>query len=194
MVSAGDIKSDKNNIIVKQATQAGGDKGYFIQNGDGVNIAFITAYSDGSVRINSLVEGNRNLSFNGRINSDQELSEAGQRVYSPNNPQPISFPVTSVNGRTGAVSTATANFGAGWYKDEATGFIIQWGGGLSNSGNIESQGFNISFPNASFLVSACLGVTIGSGQTIYAAVANNQGFNYKASGSSLGFSWFAIGY
>ncbi|MDR8481930.1 hypothetical protein OSC16_26115, partial [Serratia nevei] len=55
VVSAGDIKSDRNNIIVKQATQAGGDQGYFIQNGDGVNIAFITAYSDGSVRINSLV-------------------------------------------------------------------------------------------------------------------------------------------
>ncbi|HHK5772625.1 TPA: hypothetical protein ACS3GH_000693 [Serratia marcescens] len=88
VVSAGDIKSDRNNIIVKQATRAGGDKGYFIQNGDGVNIAFITAYSDGSVRINSLVQGDRNLSFNGRINSDQELSEAGQRVYSPNNPQP----------------------------------------------------------------------------------------------------------
>ncbi|WP_211130386.1 gp53-like domain-containing protein [Serratia surfactantfaciens] len=193
VLSAGDIKSDRNNIIVKQATRDGGDKGYFIQNGDGVNIAFITAYSDGSVRINSLVEGNRNLSFNGRINSDQELSEAGQRVYSPNNPQPISFPVTSVNGRTGAVSTATANFGAGWHKDEATGFIIQWGFGSSNSGNVESRGFNIAFPNAALSVFANLGVNVNSGQTVYTAVNNTQEFNYKTSGASMGFNWFAIG-
>ncbi|WP_261804353.1 gp53-like domain-containing protein [Serratia ureilytica] len=194
VVSAGDIKSDKNNIIVKQATQAGGDKGYFIQNGDGVNIAFITAYSDGSVRINSLVQGNRNLSFNGRINSDQELSEAGQRVYSPNNPQPISFPVTSVNGRTGAVSTATANFGAGWYKDEATGFIVQWGFKQSISSNTETSNFNIVFPNGSLAVVANLGVTISNGQTVYTNAVNNQGFSYKTSGERLGFTWVAIGY
>lgn len=152
VVSAGDIKSDRNNIIVKQATRAGGDKGYFIQNGDGVNIAFITAYSDGSVRINSLVEGNRNLSFNGRINSDQELSEAGQRVYSPNNPQPISFPVTSVNGRTGAVALndgfSTDGTGMFWdaFSSQLRIQVGTWSIGAA-AGSSTTVTFPKAFPN-----------------------------------------------
>ncbi|MGQ6111485.1 gp53-like domain-containing protein [Serratia sp. IR-2025] len=149
VVSAGDIKSDRNNIIVKQATRAGGDKGYFIQNGDGVNIAFITAYSDGSVRINSLVEGNRNLSFNGRINSDQELSEAGQRVYSPNNPQPISFPVTSVNGRTGAVALndGFSTDGTSMFWDAFSSQLrIQVG--TWSIGAVSGSSVTVSFPKA----------------------------------------------
>ncbi|WP_392895171.1 hypothetical protein AB3M74_04850 [Serratia ureilytica] len=149
VVSAGDIKSDKNNIIVKQATQAGGDKGYFIQNGDGANIAFITAYSDGSVRINSLTSGNHNLSFNGKINSEQELTEAGKRVYSPNNPQPISFPVTSVNGRTGAVALndGFATDGASmWWDAFSSQLRIQVG--TWSIGAVPGSSVIVSFPKA----------------------------------------------
>ncbi|HGM4958859.1 TPA: hypothetical protein ACKPZ6_002399 [Serratia liquefaciens] len=194
VTSSGDIKSDKSNIIVKQATQDGGDKGYYIQNGDGVNIAIITAYSDGSVRINSLVSGNQNFSFNGRINSDQELTEAGARVYSPNNPQPISFPVTSVNGSTGAINTATANLGSGWHKDSATGLITQWGTFSSGSSNVETHNYPIPFPNVGMSISGNLGTGVNEGNTLYLQPNNNSSFTSKVSGSNMGVCWIALGY
>jgi len=192
--SEGDIKSNKANTIVKQSSREGGDKGYFIQNGDGVNIAFITAYSDGSVRINSLVSGNHNLSFNGKINSEQELTEAGIRVYSPNNPQPISFPVTSVNSSTGDITTATANIANGWHKDSATGLITQWGQFSSGSSNIETHNYPIPFPNAGVSISGNLGTGVNEGNTVYLQGNNKSSFTSKVSGSSMGVSWIAIGY
>lgn len=205
VVSAGDIKSDRNNIIVKQATRSGGDKGYFIQNGDGVNTAFITAYSDGSVRINSLVQGNRNLSFNGRINSDQELSEAGQRVYSPNNPQPISFPVTSVNGRTGAVALndGFATDGASmWWDAFSSQLRIQvgtWSIGAA-AGSSVTVSFPKAFPNYCILAipvpdasisTAAATEQVGVGGRTNTTVTFTKG---KGDTDARGGKYLAIGY
>ncbi|WP_419686158.1 gp53-like domain-containing protein [Serratia marcescens] len=192
--SEGDVKSNKANTIVMQSSSEGGDKGYFIQNGDGVNIAFITAYSDGSVRINSLTAGNHNLSFNGVINSDQELKEMGVRVYGPNNPQPVSFPVTSVNNETGDITTSTANFASGWHKDNSTGLITQWGQFGSGSSNIETHNYPIPFPTASLSISGNLGTGVNEGNTVYLQLNDKSSFTSKVSGSSMGVSWIAIGY
>lgn len=113
-------------------------------------------------------------------------------IYSTNNPPP--FPVTSVNGATGAVVTATVNLSGGWHKDLATGLIMQWGFTQNSSINEEAHGFNIAFPNACVGVLATLGTTIVKVSTVYASPVNTQGFNAKISGSLIGFRWLAWGY
>lgn len=127
----------------------------------------------------------------GRLRFTVDSSDQGT-IYSTNNPPP--FPVTSVNGVTGAVTTATANLAGGWHKDSATGLITQWGFTQNSSINEEAHGFNIAFPNACVGVLATLGTTIGNGSTVYASPVNTQGFNAKTSGSLIGFRWLAWGY
>lgn len=82
----------------------------------------------------------------------------------------------------------------GWFKDTSTGMIFQWGARQSSGQGIEAAGFNISFPNACLAVVATLGTSVGTGNTVYTANANNQGFNYKTSGNALGFTFLAVGY
>lgn len=89
------------------------------------------------------------------------------------------------------------NFSAssnGWSKDVSTGKITQWGFRESRSTAIESAGFNFAFPNACLAVVATLGTAAAPGATVYTALGNNQGFNYRTSGASLGFTFWAVGY
>lgn len=106
----------------------------------------------------------------------------------------LSSVVNKVNGATGNVQTATANFATGWYKDAATGFMIQYGLGTSVSSSVETRGFNIAFPTAALAIIANVGTAANPGLTIYTATANNQGFYFKASATNVGFTWIAIGY
>ncbi|PAO24605.1 gp53-like domain-containing protein [Enterobacter roggenkampii] len=82
----------------------------------------------------------------------------------------------------------------GWFKDNSSGFIIQWGNRGSYGTGIEAASFNFAFPNNCLAVVASVGVNISNGNTIYTATANNQGFNYKASASAMGFKYIALGY
>ncbi|KAA6104705.1 hypothetical protein F3I23_15565, partial [Pantoea sp. Bo_11] len=65
----------------------------------------------------------------GKLRLTVDSSDEGAMYYE-NNPPP--YPVTSVNGTTGAVTTAEASLGAGWWKDKATGLIFQTGGGANS--------------------------------------------------------------
>ncbi|KAA5953410.1 hypothetical protein F3I53_22235, partial [Pantoea sp. VH_16] len=95
--------------------------------------AFINNKGSGSGGFNFRIVNSDNTKQSGEvsISGNGEIYENGRRVYSPNNPPP--YPVTSVNGTTGAVTTAEASLGAGWWKDKATGLIFQTGGGANSS-------------------------------------------------------------
>lgn len=82
----------------------------------------------------------------------------------------------------------------GWFKDNSSGFIIQWGNRGSTGTGVEAASFNFAFPNNCLAVVGAVGVAINNGNTIYTGLANNQGFNYKASASSMGFQFIAVGY
>lgn len=176
--SKGDIKADGSNIITRGGA-------YYIQNSDGVNIAIISASSGGTIEI-------KPLTGTAVVNTQAELREYEERVYSPNNPPP--YPVTSINGATGAVTTATANLAGGWHKDAATGLITQWGFTQNSSTNEETHSFNIAFPNVCTCIVATLGTGINNGNTVTANAINAQQFNCRTSGQLLGFHWLAIGY
>ncbi|MER5232375.1 hypothetical protein KDV93_20675 [Serratia ureilytica] len=180
VISSGDIVAKGSNLIAKNGA-------IVIKNSDDVNLVVINADSNGVLTLNPVV-GSR------VVNTTGELREAGERVYSPNNPQPISFPVTSVNGKSGDVNTASANFNAGWHKDEATGLITQWGRFTSTSSNIETQTYPIPFTNRAFTVSGNLGTSVNTGNSVYLEPKDNASFTSKVSGSSMGVNWLAIGY
>lgn len=184
----------EGNIVVNKGSGTGGFKIRCVNN-DGVNELWSFA-----------------------INQDGNLLEKGTRLYGPNNkPSPpdigaigadsciaagfasgdVTFPYMRFTPTSEVIALAlrpTASLGSGWWKDPNTGLIIQWGGGATQSSGTESRSFNIAFPNVAAVVFATMGVGVNSGNTIFAQVANNQGFNYKGSGSTMGFSWMAIGW
>jgi len=150
----------------------GGGEGVLICNkGTGTGgFVFRTVNSD-----NTVESGRITIGGDGDLNTTSTISEMGQRVYSPNNPP-------------------SQLSGSGWFKDVATGFIIQWGGAYNSSTNSETHNFNITFPNACVAVVATLGTGVNNGNTVYTSVVNTTGFDSKTSGTIMGFSWIALGY
>lgn len=126
------------------------------------------------------------------IGGDGKLYENSKRVYSAHNPPP--YPVTSVNGSSGNVWTANASLGEGWWKDNATGLIIQAGASSNSSSNTEVKTFNISFPNACLAIVGTIGTGVNLGNVVYLEPANSVQFTAKVSGGSIGYRWLAIGY
>lgn len=162
-------------------------------NGQGES-AFINNKGSGSGGFNFRVVNSDNTKQSGEvsINGKGELYENSQRVFSPNNPPP--YPVTSVNGATGAATTASGNLGAGWWKDNATGLIIQTGAASNGSPNTETHNFNIAFPNACMAIVGTLGTGITLGSVVYLEPANNSQFTAKTTGAAIGYRWIALGY
>lgn len=82
----------------------------------------------------------------------------------------------------------------GWFKDISSGLVIQWGYRQSASSGVETTSFNIAFPNTCLAIVATMGTQVSNGNTVYTALVNNQGFNYKTSGGAMGFTFLALGY
>lgn len=174
-------------LFVNNHTMAANSQGmYMLWNetgggGEG-NIVVNRGTGDGGLRFrgvntdNTVNEWLVTIDGRGSLNTSGTLNEAGQRVYSPNNPP------------------TSANFGAGWWKDNVTGLIIQTGGASNNSSNIETHNFNISFPNTCVAIVGTLGTNIDLGKVVYLQVVNNSQFNSRTTGHEIGFSWIAIGY
>ncbi|MEI2267165.1 gp53-like domain-containing protein [Erwinia sp. CGal63] len=124
---------------------------------------------------NTVETGRVTINGNGDLNSSRYLMEMGQRAYSPNNP-PSQF-----------------NAG-GWFKDVATGFIIQWGNTSNGSSNIENHNYNIAFPHAALVITGSLGAHQDLGRVVYMETLNNSVFSSRTTTNGLGFYWMAIGY
>lgn len=77
------------NALGSVGTQGGS---FLIRNADGVQVASVSANSNGSITVYSDVSGRSfGISNDGNFysSSGAQIIESGQRVYSPNNPQPI---------------------------------------------------------------------------------------------------------
>lgn len=122
------------------------------------------------------------LNAQGNINTDTGgVFEKGQRVYSPNNRQPV--------------NTNTANLGGGWWRCGDTGMIKQWGVVNKGSRGWSTVNFPIPFPNT------CVNVQVtainGGGGTFNdnfgtAQIINNIGFTCGQ--DSGGSYWEATGW
>jgi hypothetical protein len=121
------------------------------------------------------------LSGNGDSNTSGTVNEMGQRVFSPNNRQPV--------------NTNTANLGGGWWRCGDTGMIKQWGVVNKGSRGWSTVNFPIPFP------STCVNVQVtainGGGGTFNdnfgtAQIINNIGFTCGQ--DSGGSYWEATGW
>jgi len=130
---------------------------------------------------NTVQTGEMTLSGNGDSNTSGTVNEMGQRVFSPNNRQPV--------------NTNTANLGGGWWRCGDTGMIKQWGVVNKGSRGWSTVNFPIPFP------SACVNVQVtainGGGGTFNdnfgtAQIINNIGFTCGQ--DSGGSYWEATGW
>lgn len=119
------------------------------------------------------------LDNNGNLFVPGGVYDNGQRVYSPNNPQPV--------------PKNTAFLGSnGWERDADTGIITQWGSFISGSTNNETRSFPIPFPNTATVVTGSIGVS-GSG-TVFLEQNGNGNFNSRTTSAGVGVYWTAKGY
>jgi len=130
---------------------------------------------------NTVQTGEMTLSGNGDSNTSGTVNEMGQRVFSPNNRQPV--------------NTNTANLGGGWWRCGDTGMIKQWGVVNKGSRGWSTVNFPIPFP------STCVNVQVtainGGGGTFAdnfgtAQIINNIGFTCGQ--DSAGSYWEATGW
>jgi hypothetical protein len=130
---------------------------------------------------NTVQTGEMTLSGNGDSNTSGTVNEMGQRVFSPNNRQPV--------------NTNTANLGGGWWRCGDTGMIKQWGVVNKGSRGWSTVNFPIPFP------STCVNVQVtainGGGGTFNdnfgtAQIINNVGFTCGQ--DSAGSYWEATGW
>ena len=128
------------------------------------------------------ISGTGDLSAQGNIYSDGgAIYEQGQRVYSPNNRQPV--------------NTNTANLGGGWWRCGDTGMIKQWGYVNKGSRGWSTVNFPIPFPNACANVQVTV-INGGAGTFVdnfgTAQIINNIGFTCGQ--DSNGSYWEATGW
>jgi hypothetical protein len=128
------------------------------------------------------ISGTGDLSAQGNIYSDGgAIYEMGQRVYSPNNRQPV--------------NTNTANLGGGWWRCGDTGMIKQWGYVNKGSRGWSTVNFPIPFPNACVNVQVTV-INGGAGTFVdnfgTAQIINNIGFTCGQ--DSNGSYWEATGW
>ncbi|CAH0222322.1 hypothetical protein SRABI106_01992 [Rahnella aquatilis] len=130
---------------------------------------------------NTVQTGEMTLSGNGDSNTSGTVNEMGQRVFSPNNRQPV--------------NSNTANLGGGWWRCGDTGMIKQWGVVNKGSRGWSTVNFPIPFP------STCVNVQVtainGGGGTFNdnfgtAQIINNIGFTCGQ--DSGGSYWEATGW
>jgi hypothetical protein len=130
---------------------------------------------------NTVQTGEMTLSGNGDSNTSGTVNEMGQRVFSPNNRQPV--------------NSNTANLGGGWWRCGDTGMIKQWGVVNKGSRGWSTVNFPIPFPNT------CVNVQVtainGGGGTFNdnfgtAQIINNIGFTCGQ--DSGGSYWEATGW
>lgn len=139
--------------------------------------------------------GRTRIGGNGDFDTTGTVKENGQRVFSPNNTPP--YPVTSVNGQTGAARTSLASLDTrGWFKDEYTGKLEQWGT-WSRTGDVTWIVFPVAFAVGSFNIQLTLigNTSGGSGSNICVldGTMNASSFAiFARTGESGGF-WRAVG-
>ena len=163
----------------------GQGESHFINNrGGGVGgFAFRTVNSNNTQQTGYVrFSGVGDLNAQGNINTDTGgVFERGQRVYSPNNRQPV--------------NTNTANLGGGWWRCGDTGMIKQWGVVNKGSRGWSTVNFPIPFPNT--CVNVQVTVLNGGSGTFNdnygtARIINNIGFTCGQ--DSGGSYWEATGW
>ncbi|MDH2899213.1 gp53-like domain-containing protein, partial [Rahnella variigena] len=163
----------------------GQGESHFINNrGGGVGgFAFRTVNSNNTQQTGYVrFSGVGDLNAQGNINTDTGgVFERGQRVYSPNNRQPV--------------NTNTANLGGGWWRCGDTGMIKQWGVVNKGSRGWSTVNFPIPFPNT--CVNVQVTVLNGGNGTFNdnygtAQIINNIGFTCGQ--DSGGSYWEATGW
>ncbi|KFD17315.1 phage tail fiber protein [Rahnella aquatilis CIP 78.65 = ATCC 33071] len=135
------------------------------------------------------------ISGNGDVNTSGVFKENGQRLFSPSNTPP--YPVTSVNGQTGAARTSLASLDyRGWFKDEYTGKLEQWGT-WTRTADTTWIVFPVAFAVGSFNIQLTLisDTSGGSGSNISVldGSMNSTSFAIFARAGESGGFWRAVG-
>ncbi|WP_223509988.1 phage tail protein [Rahnella sp. GSA61A] len=161
-----------------------GESNFVNNKGGGVGgFLFRTVNQANSVQTGYVrISGTGDLSAQGNFYTDGGgIYEMGQRVFSPNNRQPV--------------NANTANLGGGWWRCGDTGMIKQWGVVNKGSRGWSTVNFPIPFP------STCVNVQVtainGGGGTFNdnfgtAQIINNVGFTCGQ--DSAGSYWEATGW
>lgn len=172
-ISIGNMNSLPSLIIGDSDTGFG-------NGGDGILLMFANAVNVMTAQ-SSVVEFHIPLATDGTLEGWGGVFDDGQRVYSPINPPPAS-------------STTTAALGTnGWWKDNSTGRITQWGySAVGGSGHVIY--FPVAFPSACVNVQcthqrggAASNCSSVSGYTTTTATIDDDN-------SAGAVFWFAIGY
>lgn len=187
-MTGGNLRGQLNAVNGNVATQGGA---FLIRNANGVQIASVSASNAGSVTVYSDVTkqgfGLDGGAFSTFLNTP--IYEAGQRVYSPNNPPPNTTQI-SVSGD------------GWWYRDLRTGMIFQGGfvsGSANGGGAIDRVALNIAVPNRLLHVSITVRnfaqgfQTTWNPQTRNLAVERNA-FDWIHGPDEREIYWMAIGY
>ncbi|NRN13177.1 MULTISPECIES: phage tail protein [Serratia] len=187
-ITGGNLRGSLN-ALGGVGTQGGA---FFIRNADGVQVASISANSNGSISVYSDVTGRSfGIGSDGGFftSSGVGISESGQRVYSPNNPPP-SQTDKSVSGD------------GWWYRDSRTGIIFQGGftsGSADPNGAIDRIPLNIAVPNRLLFVSTIIRNYAQGYQTTWNPQTRNlsgerNGFDWIHGSNEREVYWMAIGY
>ncbi|NBJ32232.1 hypothetical protein GE191_00880 [Serratia fonticola] len=187
-MTGGNLRGQLNAVNGSVATQGGA---FLIRNTNGVQIASVSANNTGSVTVYSDVTkqgfGLDGGAFSTFLNTP--IYEAGQRVYSPNNPPPNTTQI-GVSGDSW------------WYRDLRTGMIFQGGfasGSANGGGAIDRVALNIAVPNRLLHVSITVRnfaqgfQTTWNPQTRNLAIERN-GFDWIHGPDEREIYWMAIGY
>jgi hypothetical protein len=91
------------------------------------------------------------------------------------------------------VTKSTSLNTGGWWKDERTGFMIQWGA-LSSTSNLQNASFPVPFPNSCFSITSAMTTNAPSSNNLYLNLNNSSSFNHQTYNSGCYFHWVAIGF
>ena len=199
------VSSDYFNVLtakVSQAVQAASAAAESAAEAaaSAASISIPLPITSGGTDATTAAEARTNLGLGNVANKD--LSNVDNvRQYSASNPPP--YPVTSVNGQTGAVSIPTAESGTNYCK-MPDGTLIQWGYVVNSNTGYTAVSFPVTFATDNYIFSASPRYSSAypyiDYRTVSQKVSNSGGVvNFKPISSTGSYTtaaiadWLAIG-
>ncbi|MGU9759125.1 gp53-like domain-containing protein [Serratia marcescens] len=154
-----------------------------INDKNGVRLFELSAKTDGSVTFSSLLTGKGfSIENNGNITTyiGSQLFESGQRVYSPNNPQPAESTFTDVSGS--------------WVSINRRSGMIMQGGIINRSGDTTNVTFPVAFPGTcSAVIVTQIAQSGASSENIIVSSRSLTGCTLIMRSGEVAANWMAIG-
>ncbi|WP_288445463.1 hypothetical protein [uncultured Serratia sp.] len=154
-----------------------------INDKNGVRLFELSAKTNGSVTFSSLLTGKGfSIENNGNITTyiGSQLFESGQRVYSPNNPQPAESTFTDMSGS--------------WVSINRRSGMIMQGGIINRSGDTTNVTFPVAFPGTcSAVIVTQIAQSGASSENIIVSSRSLTGCTLIMRSGEVAANWMAIG-